>query len=158
MSLKAFANVRGERVAVFKTPHQKQTKIRKSILQLQKRFQKFGNTFVAGQPSDEKSDWSIRGNSELTSQLGRPSHSLGRGREARDIHAIATSRAENQRPLSIHKPTSDGHLSYAVADTDDTMGKTARKALSMNQEFASEPRGGLETQAVQSIEAARDAS
>jgi hypothetical protein len=53
MRFEALADVLWERVAVLKTPHQKEAKLWHSILKLQKGSQQFANAFVAGQSPDE---------------------------------------------------------------------------------------------------------
>src|SRR6266404_378468 len=99
------------------------------MFELQEGFQEFGDAFIPGQPSDKEGDRCIEGDFKLISQLDRAPYSLRRRRETRDVHAIATSGPENQRPLRSHETVGDGLFSYAVTDAHNTVGKTACEAL-----------------------------
>src|SRR6266478_876020 len=92
----------------------------------------------------------------MPSQLGRLLHSLWRGRETRGIHTVATTRSENHRSLPTCHSGSNRLLTHALADTYDTMGKTASQALGIDEESPPQSHRGLEPQTVQRVESARD--
>src|SRR5260221_13390221 len=99
------------------------------MFELQEGFQEFGDAFVPGQPSDKEGDRCIEGDLKLISQLDRALYSLWCRRETRDVHAIATSGPENQRPLRSHETAGDGLFSHAVADAHNAVCKTASEAF-----------------------------